>query len=125
MVNADNYNNRKIRLLGGEAQGKFKIPIEAIEVSSRFMWGQPPSAVRRAQLDVRTTKLRLQNFSAGRSIVRLLQLRGELTQQSDKCSRGHRQCPVAPVGQSQFAVQDRILNFNQLDPPRLYFIARE
>jgi hypothetical protein len=60
MVDADNYKNRKIRVLGGAVRGKFKIPIEAIRFSGRrsdqmgrFMWGQPPSAVRRAQLDVR------------------------------------------------------------------------
>jgi hypothetical protein len=53
MVNSDNYNNGKIRVPGGAVQGKFKIPIEAIRFSGSSMWGQPPSAVRRAQLDVR------------------------------------------------------------------------
>ncbi len=57
MVDAVN-SNCKIRVLGSVVQEKFKIPMDKIEFSDGvpvqskgFMWGQPPPAVRRAQLD--------------------------------------------------------------------------
>ena len=108
----DLINLAERKATGGGVQRKFKIPMGAIEIQndrcgdSRL--GCPSSEARRS-----------------RSVVRLLQLRGELPQQCHECRRGHRQSAVPPVGQSKFAVQFRILQINQLDPAGIHFVAGE
>ena len=69
-----------LRVLSGDQQGKFKIAIASIDIS-----GCP--------------RLR----------VGLLHLRCKLPQKRDKGSRGHRKCPIAPVGKPKFPVELGVL----------------
>src|SRR5579872_2107509 len=57
--------------------------------------------------------------------ISLLHFCSKLSKKSHKSRRSHRQSPVAAVGKPKLAIEFRVLQVDQLDPPGFNLVACE
>src|SRR5579872_668525 len=50
-------------------------------------------------------------------------MRSKLPEKSHKSRRSHRQSPIAAIGKPKLAIEFRVLQVDQLDTPRIHFVA--